>query len=335
MTRSLLRIAGSGAVVALMVAVGALVAPGAVQAAAATADVHVDSEWADGYVATTTIHSTDGLTGWRVEFDLPADTTISHHWDASLTRSGNRVVVTPAAWNGTVAAGGSVTFGWVTRGTGKPANCTVNALPCAGGPDITAPAAPTNFRAVAGSSTFTLRWDASTSSDVVAYQVVANGRQIAEVTGTSHVMPPPPPMVFVYGVRAVDAAGNLSPFAVLGQGTPTDVVPPSAPTRFTINVQGGLVVIGWAPSTDNVMVAGYQVSVNESVSRVGGTSVKAVYRPGRVYQVRITAFDGAGNLSIPLVASVVLPVGPSTPVTTHPIPSDPVPSIPVTAAPAA
>jgi hypothetical protein len=66
-------------------------------------------------------------------------------------------------------------------------------------------------------------------------------------------------------------------------------------------------VIGWTASTDNVMVAGYRVSVNQVVGKVGGTSAKTVYRPGGVYQILITAFDGAGNLSVPLVASFVAP----------------------------
>jgi hypothetical protein len=313
MKHGLFRIAYSGAI-ALVVATGTLVAPGA--ARAATADVTVDSEWAGGYLATTTIRNTEtrALTSWRVEFDLPANTTISHHWDATLTRSGSRVVFQPAAWNATVAPGATVRFGWVTRGAGKPINCTVNGGSCDGGPDIAPPAAPTNLRTSVTNNMLTLSWDAATDDPTVAaYQVFANGRQIAEVSGTSYSMPVPPPMVMVYGVRAVDAAGNLSPFAVHGLGTPTDRTPPSAPTRFTIGVQDGVVVIGWAPSTDNVMVAGYHVTVNQAVSRVGGPSVKAVHRPGGVYQVLITAFDGAGNLSTPLVASVVLPPPPAAP----------------------
>ena len=40
----------------------------------------------------------------------------------------------------------------------------------------------------------------------------------------------PPPMVMSFGVRAVDAAGNRSPFAILGLGTPPDTVPPGPPT---------------------------------------------------------------------------------------------------------
>ena len=335
MRSSLVRLARFGAVVALTVAAGTLMAPGA--AHAATADMAVTSEWGSGYAATTTVRSTEpgGLTDWRVEFDLPADTTISHHWDATLTRSGNHVVVRPAAWNATIAPGGTVRFGWVARGTGKPTNCTVNFVPCDGGPDITAPSAPTNLRPTGGGPMFTLTWDAATDDRaVVAYQVFAGGHQIAEVSGTSHTMPPPPPMVMALGVRAVDAAGNLSPFAVLGLGTPTDVVRPSAPTQFTFREQNGVAVISWTASTDNVMVAGYQVSVNQAVSKVGGTSAKTVYRPGGVYQILITAFDSAGNLSTPLVASIVAPGGPGIPTPTHSIPGDPVPGVPVTSLPA-
>jgi hypothetical protein len=355
MTRSLLRTAGSGAVVALFVAIGTLMAPGAAQAA--TAETAVGSEWADGYVATTTVRNAEptALTTWRVEFDLPVDTTISSHWNATLTRTGTRVVFRPESWNGTVAPGGSVSFGWLTQGTGKPTNCTVNSLPCAGGPDLTPPSTPTNLRATAGGE-LTLTWDAATDNVGVArYQIFNNGRQIAETTSTRYSMPTPPPMVMVFGVRAVDAAGNMSPFAVLGLGTPAnDVVAPRAPTQFLFRVLDGVAVISWTAATDNIMVAGYQVSVNQAVSNVGGTFLRAPYRPGGVYQILITAFDSAGNRSIPLVASFVAPMNPnptptqsmpagdpapsipvpSIPVPTRSIPGNPVPSVPVTAVPA-
>jgi chitodextrinase len=216
---------------------------------------------------------------------------------------------------------------------GKPTNCTINSVPCAGGPDLAPPSTPVNLRSSTAENLFTLSWGAATDNrGVVAYQIHSNGRQIAEVTGTSFSMPIPPPMVMTFGVRAVDAAGNLSPFAVLGLGTPTDVVAPTAPTQFTIKVQDGVLVFGWSASTDNVMVAGYKVSVNQAIQLVGGTSVKAVYRPGGVYQVLITAFDAAGNMSTSLVASFVVPF-PTTPSPTHPIPSDPVPSVPVPSVP--
>jgi hypothetical protein len=333
MKRSLIRTAGSGAVVALFVAIGALVAPGAAQAA--TAETSVTSEWADGYVATTTVRNAEPtvLTTWRVEFDLPVGTTISQHWNATLTRTGTRVVFQPESWNGTVAPGGAVRFGWTADGVGKPTNCTVNFVPCAGGPDLAPPSTPTNLRATAGGE-LTLTWDAATDNvGVTGYQIFTNGRQIAQVTSRSYSMPTPPPMVMAFGVRAVDSAGNLSPFAVLGLGTPAnDVVAPSAPTQFTFRVVDGVGIIGWTASSDNVMVAGYRVTVNQAVSKVGGTFAKTVYRPGGVYQILITAFDSAGNLSIPLVASFVAPTNP-TPTPTHTIPGDPVPSIPVPSIP--
>lgn len=123
--------------------------PTAAAGAALTASFVKTSSWDTGYQATYTISNGTASTvsGWRVEFDMPAGTTVGTYWDALVSRTGDHYVATHREYNGTVAAGGSVSFGFVASGTGSPTNCTVNGASCSGGtppsPTPTASPSPT------------------------------------------------------------------------------------------------------------------------------------------------------------------------------------------------
>lgn len=62
-------------------------------------------------------------------FDLPAGA----YWDALLTSDGQRYTFTNRSWNGTIAPGASVSFGFLGSGSGVPTNCLLNGAACAGG----------------------------------------------------------------------------------------------------------------------------------------------------------------------------------------------------------
>jgi len=115
-------------------------------AAAATAAFTKTSDWGSGWQGDVTISNggSSALTSWKVEFDLPAGGTIGSYWEADMVASGRHRTFTNRAWNGTVRAGGKVSFGLVGAG-GAPVNCLLNGQPCGGGP--TAPTvAPTTTR---------------------------------------------------------------------------------------------------------------------------------------------------------------------------------------------
>ncbi|GAB3970128.1 hypothetical protein GCM10027615_25850 [Plantactinospora veratri] len=61
------------------------------------------------------------------------------YWDALLTSSGQRHTFTNRSWNGSVAPGASVSFGFLATGSGSPANCTLNGATCGGGTTPTTP----------------------------------------------------------------------------------------------------------------------------------------------------------------------------------------------------
>jgi endoglucanase len=110
-------------------------------AATPTASFTRVSDWGSGWEGSYTITNSgsSAINSWRLEFDLPAGTTVSSHWDAQLTRSGQHHTFTNLSWNGAVAPGASVTFGFIGAGSGSPAGCTLNGQPCSGGTTPTSP----------------------------------------------------------------------------------------------------------------------------------------------------------------------------------------------------
>lgn len=312
----------AAAVVVGLGAITVLPAP----AHAATATFAKESQWSTGYIGKMTVRNdtTTAITSWRVEFDLPAGTTLGSYWNATMTRSGSRFVFTNTAWNGTIAPGASTSFGWVAGGTGEPLGCTLNGAPCSGtstGPDVTPPSAPTNARYTAGSTT-TLSWDPSTDDrGVVEYQIFHRTTLVTTTTSTSVVIGTPPPMVTTFGVRAVDAAGNLSPFAPIHFGQLPDTTPPTAPTnlRFT-NLTQTYFTVGWQPATDETFLVGYEVYLNGVlISKTSGTTASFPYRGYGTYMVRVRAWDSSGNFGPYAQAGIAVdPPPPTTPPVTPP-----------------
>ena len=116
-----------------------------------TASFTQTSAWSSGYGADYVI-TTRGdapATGWTVEFDLPAGTRVTSSWSSVRTSTGDHHRFTNMGWNGTVAPGASVTFGFNAANLGTPLNCTVNGAACAGGgttPTTRPPTSPTTSR---------------------------------------------------------------------------------------------------------------------------------------------------------------------------------------------
>ncbi|MYS78859.1 cellulose binding domain-containing protein [Embleya scabrispora] len=208
-------------VAAVIAPIALVVLPsGAAHAATPEATFAKASDWGSGFTGQYTIRNQGAttLTAWRVEFDLPAGTTVGSYWDALQTGSGGgHYVFTNREYNGTLAPGASATFGFLGAGTGTPGNCKLNGNPCVGpaGPDTTAPGTPTDLRvATAGPTALTLSWSASTDDDRVAgYDIYVNGAPTATSAGPSVTLSGLTPGTgYPVKVRAKDPAGNVSPF---------------------------------------------------------------------------------------------------------------------------
>ncbi|HEY1572834.1 MAG TPA: cellulose binding domain-containing protein [Pseudonocardiaceae bacterium] len=93
------------------------------------------SEWAGGFTANVTVNNTGGTawTGWTVTYDFPGDQQVTSAWNATVTQSGARVTAVNVGYDGTVAPGTSVAFGyqgtWANSDT-SPASFSVNGVRC-------------------------------------------------------------------------------------------------------------------------------------------------------------------------------------------------------------
>jgi hypothetical protein len=124
-------------------------------------------------------------------------------------------------------------------------------------------------------------------------------------------------MVMTFGVRAVDAAGNRSPFATLGLGTGPDTTPPGPPSNLRLQgPAGGFFTARWDAARDDQFVAGYEVTLNGRVVRlVGNTSAYVPYSGFGVYTVGVRAFDNAGNFSTGIQLGIAIDPPPPLPPT--------------------
>ncbi|GGM59728.1 chitinase [Longimycelium tulufanense] len=187
-----------------------------------TATFTKTSDWGTGYEARYTIKngSPTAIDGWTVEFTLPSGHRISSLWDATYTVSGQQVTVRNASWNGAVASGAQVSFGFGVAYSGTyadPGDCTVNGRPCdgsSGTPDTESPTAPANLRNTgATSNSITLAWDAASDNiGVTAYDVLRGDTKAGTTSQTSFTVTGlAAGTSYTFTVKARDAAGNTSP----------------------------------------------------------------------------------------------------------------------------
>ncbi|MEU0106887.1 glycoside hydrolase family 18 chitinase [Streptomyces sp. NPDC006251] len=162
-------------------------------ATSATATYAKTQDWGSGFEGKWTVKNTGTTTinSWTVEWDFPSGTSVTSAWDADVTSSGSHWTAKNKSWNGTLAPGASVTFGFNGSGSGSPANCKLNGGSCDGGttePGDSAPAAPGTPTASGITDTSVkLTWSAATDDKGVKnYDVLRDGAKVATVTTTSY-----------------------------------------------------------------------------------------------------------------------------------------------------
>ncbi|GHI94884.1 glycoside hydrolase family 18 chitinase [Streptomyces olivaceus] len=166
---------------------------GEAQAAeSATAAFAKTSDWGTGFGGNWTVKNTGTTTlnSWTVEWDFPSGTKVTSAWDATVTNSGDHWTAKNVGWNGTLAPGASVSFGFNGSGPGSPSNCKLNGGGCDGTsvPGDAAPSAPGTPTASGITDTSVkLSWTAATDDKGVKnYDVLRDGAKIATVTGTTY-----------------------------------------------------------------------------------------------------------------------------------------------------
>ncbi|WP_205863246.1 DUF2334 domain-containing protein [Planosporangium thailandense] len=169
-------------------------------------------------------------------------------------------------------------------------------------------------------SSATLTWGASTDNvGVTAYQLFngASTTPIATVTGAPPVAATTltgltPATTYSITVKAMDAAGNLSPasdavtFTTAAPPAVPDTTPPTVPGTPTVGaVTATTADLTWTPSTDAVGVVAYEVSGGPSVVTTTTPAVTLTgLTPSTTYTITVKALDAADNVSDPSGAAV-------------------------------
>ncbi|MCQ4210809.1 glycoside hydrolase family 18 chitinase [Streptomyces longispororuber] len=164
----------------------------AAEATAVTATYAKTQDWGTGFEGKWTIKNsgTTAVSSWTVEWDFPSGTKVTSAWDATVTNSADHWTAKNLSWNGTLAPGASVSFGFNGSGAGAPSGCKLNGASCDGGdvPGDAAPTAPGTPTASAITDTSAkLSWSAATDDKGIKnYDVLRDGAKVATVTGTTY-----------------------------------------------------------------------------------------------------------------------------------------------------
>ncbi|MFD7320052.1 glycosyl hydrolase family 18 protein [Streptomyces sp. NPDC059875] len=183
--------AGLTALILPLAAMVGLAAP-AEAATSATASYTKVSDWGTGFEGKWTVKNTGTttLSSWTVEWDYPAGTAVTSAWDATVTSSGTHWTAKNVGWNGTLAPGATVSFGFNGTGSGAPSGCKINGGSCDGTtqPGDNAPSAPgTPVASDITNTSVKLTWTAATDDKGIKnYDVKRDGTTIATVTGLTY-----------------------------------------------------------------------------------------------------------------------------------------------------
>ncbi|MFE7895082.1 glycosyl hydrolase family 18 protein [Streptomyces sp. NPDC057412] len=188
-------------------------------ATSATATYSKPQDWGTGFEGKWTVKNTGttALSSWTVEWDFPSGTSVTSAWDADVTSSGTHWTAKNKSWNGSLAPGASVSFGFNGTGSGSPSNCKLNGGSCDGGttnPGDNPPSAPgTPTASDITNTSVKLSWSAATDDKGVKnYDVLRDGTKVATVTATSYTDTGLSAGTdYSYTVKARDTADQVGP----------------------------------------------------------------------------------------------------------------------------
>ncbi|WP_328640929.1 glycoside hydrolase family 18 chitinase [Streptomyces canus] len=220
-------------------------------ASTATATYAKTQDWGTGFEGKWTVKNTGttSLSSWTVEWDFPSGTSVTSAWDADVTSSGTHWTARNKSWNGTLAPGASVSFGFNGTGSGSPAGCKLNGGSCDGGstPGDAAPSAPGTPTASGITNTSVkLAWSAATDDKGIKnYDVLRGGAKVATVTTTSYTDTGLTAGTdYSYTVQARDTADQTGPasgaVAVHTTGGTTDPPPTGSKVKLGYFTEWGV-----------------------------------------------------------------------------------------------
>ena len=184
--------------------------------------------------------------------------------------------------------------------------------------DVTPPAAPTGFSAVATTTTVTLNWtnpvDVDFASTTIRRSTSAYPSNMLSGTAVTSVSSPTATYsdtgladaTYYYSIFAIDTNGNSSLAATASARV--DTTPPAAPTGFSATPTGSTVVLNWTNPTDSDFASitirrsttGYPTTSGSDTlvtSGISTTSYSDTSLADGVYYYSIFALDDTGNIS--------------------------------------
>ncbi|WP_225851348.1 cellulose binding domain-containing protein, partial [Streptomyces sp. HPF1205] len=85
---------------------------------ACSATYSTTNSWSGGFQGQVTVTAgSAAISSWTVKWTLASGQTVTQVWNGTLTTSGSTATVTNASYNGSLAAGGSTTFGFLANGS--------------------------------------------------------------------------------------------------------------------------------------------------------------------------------------------------------------------------
>lgn len=145
--------AGTGAASAVPADVGT----NAVASIPCTVDYKVQSQWDTGFTAAVTVtNNSAAKSSWAVKWSYAGNQKVTSGWNAKITQSGTAVTAANETYNGTLATGSSVSFGFNGSYSGTnalPTSFTLDGVTCnvddgggGGGGEAAAPAPASTTR---------------------------------------------------------------------------------------------------------------------------------------------------------------------------------------------
>ncbi|MBK9565184.1 MAG: hypothetical protein IPO37_08395 [Saprospiraceae bacterium] len=173
--------------------------------------------------------------------------------------------------------------------------------------DTIRPDVPLDISATVSFTTINLSWALGKDNiAVTGYNVYQDGKLIRTVSGLSTALSGLKALTgYVFGVSAIDAAGNESLISTIkattGQDPTPDTTPPTKPGNLKGNVGSNSVLLTWDPSTDDRKLAGYVVLVDglfsDSLTDVATSKFIGGLKSETSYTFEVYAYDLSANKS--------------------------------------
>ncbi|MGI5459417.1 glycoside hydrolase family 6 protein [Streptomyces sp. CA-249302] len=105
-----------------------------IEAVPCTVDYKVQNDWGTGFTAAVTVtNNSAAKSSWSVKWSYAGNQKVTNYWNTKLTQSGTAVTANNETYNGTLATGGSASFGFQGTYSGTnaiPTTFTLDGVTC-------------------------------------------------------------------------------------------------------------------------------------------------------------------------------------------------------------